>query len=230
MKYIIVGLGNFGAALSKKLTHLGHEVIGVDKNMTKVNAIKDIISHSIALDCTDPQAVHNLPLQESDVVIISIGENEAASIMATAVMKQSKVKRIISRAVTPLQTTVLEAMGIYEILHPEEDAAERLAKRLNIKGVIDSFEVTDKYNIVEARVPSRFIGMTLEEAGFLRKYNILVLTTMEERTETSFLGTKKKSKKAKGVANSATVLKENDIIVLYGNIDDINNLLQEENE
>ncbi|MGK7392018.1 MAG: potassium channel family protein [Candidatus Cyclobacteriaceae bacterium M2_1C_046] len=230
MKYIVVGLGNFGAALSKKLTHLGHEVIGVDKNMAKVNAIKDIISHSVALDCTDPQAVHNLPLKESDVVIISIGEDEAASIMATAVMKQSKVNRIISRAVTPLQSTVLEAMGIHEILHPEEDAAERLAKRLNIKGIIDSFEVTEKYNIVEAKVPSRYVGMSLEEAGFLREYNILVLTTMKERTETSVLGTKKKSKEAQGVANAKTILKEDDIIVLYGNIDDINRLLAEESD
>lgn len=228
MKFIVIGLGNFGASLAKKLTNLGHEVIGVDKNMNKVNAVKEYISHSIALDCTDPQAVHNLPLKESDVVIISIGENEAASIMTTAVMKQSKVNRIISRAVTPLQTTVLEAMGIHEILHPEEEAAERLAKRLNIKGIIDSFEVAEKYNIVEAKVPSRFVGMSLEEAGFLREYNILVLTTIQERMETSVLGTKKKSKKTRGVANSKTVLKENDIVVLYGNIDDIKRLLQEE--
>lgn len=36
MKFIIIGLGNFGFALAEKLTQQGHEVIGVDKNIDKI--------------------------------------------------------------------------------------------------------------------------------------------------------------------------------------------------
>ena len=36
MNFVIIGLGNFGASLAKKLTALGHDVIGVDKDMDKV--------------------------------------------------------------------------------------------------------------------------------------------------------------------------------------------------
>lgn len=228
MKFIIVGLGNFGAPLAKKLTDLGHEVVGVDKNMSKVQAVKEYVDHSVALDCTDSQAVKNLPLKEADVVIISIGEDEGASIMATAVMKQNKVKRIISRAVTPLQATVLEAMGIDEILHPEEDAAERLSKRLDISGIIDSFEVAGGYNIIEAKVPDRFAGKTLLEAGLVRDYGIVVLTTMKERIKKNILGAEKKVTDIGGVANADTVLNKDDIMVIYGNIKNIEKLLSEE--
>ena len=47
MKYIIIGLGNFGASLAEKLTEMGNEVIGVDVSMSKVEAIKDRITHAV---------------------------------------------------------------------------------------------------------------------------------------------------------------------------------------
>ena len=52
MKFTIIGLGNFGFALAEKLAQLGHEVIGVDKNIEKVEEIKDKITHAICLDCS----------------------------------------------------------------------------------------------------------------------------------------------------------------------------------
>lgn len=48
MKYIILGLGNFGASLAEKLTEMGNEVIGVDISMSKVEMLKDKISHVVA--------------------------------------------------------------------------------------------------------------------------------------------------------------------------------------
>src|SRR5690606_933068 len=118
MKYIILGLGNFGASLAEKLTEMGNEVIGVDTNMSKIEMLKDKITHVVSLDSTDLTAVSNLPLKETDVVIVAIGEDKGANILATALMKQLNVKRLISRAVSPLQKMVLEAMGIKEIIHP----------------------------------------------------------------------------------------------------------------
>ncbi len=136
MKFIIIGLGSFGASIAMKLTEMGHEVIGVDKSMDKVDALKESITHTICLDSTDAQAVSHLPLKDSNVVFMCIGENEGANIMATAVIKQAGVKRLISRALSPLHETVLQAMGVEEIVHPEEVTAERWAKKLNSEGVM----------------------------------------------------------------------------------------------
>ena len=44
MKIIIIGLGNFGSAVAIKLAALGHEVIGVDSQIHRVENIKDKIT------------------------------------------------------------------------------------------------------------------------------------------------------------------------------------------
>jgi len=228
MKFVIIGLGSFGASLAVKLTEMGHEVIGVDTNMEKVEALKEQITHTLRLDSTDPLAVTNLPLANTDIVVIGIGEDEGANIMATALMKQMGVKRIVSRAVSPLHETVLQAMGVDEVIHPEEETANRLAKKLNMMGVIDSFELTGEFSIVEARAPQEYIGMTLGEIGFRSKYNLVVLTTIEVTEEKSFLGRPRKVSRVREVASSKTVLHKEDVLVLYGNIKDIKRFLDRE--
>ena len=102
MKYIIFGLGNFGSSLGQKLTEQGNEVIGIDRSMEKVDDLKEKISHTICMDSTDQFTVSGLPLKDTDVVIVAIGEDQGANIMTTAVLKNLKVKRLISRAITPL--------------------------------------------------------------------------------------------------------------------------------
>lgn len=230
MKYIILGLGNFGSSLAEKLTAMGNEVIGVDNNMGKVEILKDKITHVINLDSTDINAVSNLPLKDTDVVIVAIGEDKGANILATALMKQLQVKRLISRAVSPLQKMVLEAMGVNEIIHPEEETAERWSKKLNLQGVVDSFELNRDYSIVETSVPEEYDGRTLEEIGLKRKYQIIVLTTMKVAEEKNILGAKKEVTNVQGVASAKTILHKNDIMVLYGHNKNIKKLLQDQDK
>ena len=229
MKYIIIGLGNFGSSLAEKLTRMGNEVIGVDVSLNKVEAFKDKITHAISLDSTDLTAVSNLPLRDTDVVIVAIGEDKGALIMTTALMKQLKVKRLISRAVTPLQEMVLEAMGVDEIIHPEEETAERWAKKLNLQGVVDSFELGEEFSIVEIKVPQKYIGKKLKDIGLRRDYNLIVLTTMKVVPEKNKLGGQKFIPRPQGVASSETILYEGDMIVLYGFNKDIKKLLSDTN-
>lgn len=228
MKYIIIGLGNFGASLAEKLTKMGNEVIGVDVNMSKVEAIKDKITHAVNLDSTDITAVSSLPLKDTDVVIVGIGEDKGANIMATALMKQLHVRRLISRAVSPLQEMVLEAMGVDEIIHPEEETAERWSKKLNLQGVVDSFEVNRDYSIIETEVPKEFDGKTLEEIGLKRKYDIIVLTTIKITREKNELGTKRDVSNVQGVASAKTILHKHDIMVLYGHNKNLKKLLKDQ--
>ena len=226
MKFIIIGLGSFGSSLAQKLTYLGHEVIGVDSKLSKVESLKETITHTICLDSTDRMAIKHLPLEDTDVVIVSIGEDEGASIMTTALMKQSNVKRLISRAVSQLHETILEAMQVDEIVHPEEETAERWAKKLNIKGVVDSFELSGEYHVIEAKVPEQYAGKTVEEIEIRRKYNVIVLTTIKFAEEKNLIGAIKKVKKVQDVASAKTILDADDIMVLYGKMSDIRNFLK----
>ncbi|MCF0051795.1 TrkA family potassium uptake protein [Dyadobacter sp. LJ53] len=224
MKYIIFGLGSFGKSLAIRLTELGHETIGVDNNMQKVEQLKDRITHTVCMDCTDKNAVSSLPLKDADSVIVAIGEDEGASLLSTALLKQLGVKKIIGRVVSDLQKTVLEAMQIEEYILPEEESAERLAMRLDNSGIVDSFKISEKYSIIETRVPERYIGMTLAEADLTNRYNVIVLTVLTLSKE-SENGLAKIFKRASGIATPNTVMRENEVLVLFGELSDIEKLM-----
>ncbi|MBN7816974.1 potassium channel family protein [Algoriphagus pacificus] len=216
MKYIIVGLGNFGASLSQKLTAQGNEVIGIDTRMEKVDLYKEKISHTICMDATDEFTVSGLPLEDTDIVIVAIGEDQGANIMSTAIFKNMEVKRLISRAINPLHEKVLKAIGVDEIVHPEEETAERWSKKLCIKNVVDSFELNEHFSIVEAKVPREYVGQTIREIGFRSKFNLLVLTIMKQHEVKSRLGSNQTELNIQGLATPDQKLEVTDILVLYG--------------
>ncbi|MCL7764691.1 TrkA family potassium uptake protein [Polaribacter sp. Z014] len=227
MKYIIVGLGNFGAPLAEKLTTQGNEVIGIDNNMAKVELYKERISHTICMDSTDESTVSGLPLSDTDVVIIAFGEDQGANVMTTALFKNLQVKRLISRAINPLHEKVLNAIGIEEIVHPEEESAERWAKKLCLTNVVDSFELSADFSIIEVNIPTRYIGSTIREIQLRRKYNILALTTIKKTKVRSIVGRSRNEEQVQGVIAPDTVLDENDILVIYGANKDLRNFTNE---
>lgn len=226
MKYIIVGLGNFGSALSMQLTAMGHEVISVDNDIAKVTQFKDRITHTVCLDATDQRALATLPLKDTDVVLVGIGEDFGASVMAVANFKQLGVKKIIGRAISPLHQTVLEAIGVDRIVSPETEFAERLAKTLDMKGILDSLDLTEDYNIIQATVPARYVNKTIQEANFRQKYNINVLTIIRQKAATNLFGRAQNKPAAIGVVAADTVFLADDIMVLFGKMDDIRKVLQ----
>lgn len=225
MKYIVLGLGHFGKSLAIHLTELGHEVIAADKKLTIVEQLKDKITHTICMDTTDKESVSSLPVKDSDAVIVAIGEDEGASMLTTALLKQLGVRRIIGRVVSELQQTVLEAMQIDEYIMPEEEAAERLAMRLDNVDIIDSFKVSDKYSIIETRVPPKYLGMTLKDANLTNKYKVIVLTTVKAYDK-QVKGKTVQYKEASGIAVSDTKLGEDDLLVLFGELSDIKRLIE----
>ncbi len=221
MKFIIIGLGNFGGSLAEKLTQQGNEVIGVDSRDEKVVAYKDKLSHTICMNATDQSAISHLPIKNSDVVMVCIGEDEGANIMITAHFKNLGVKRLISRSINPLHESVLQALGVSEIVRPEEETAERWAKKLCLIGVVDSFELNKNFSIVEIIIPQKYIGKTIEEVKFREQHNVLILTIIRDVQEKSFLGRSKTVSNVQGIPEPTTMLQQDDIIVLYGGNEDL---------
>ncbi|MCH8534529.1 MAG: TrkA family potassium uptake protein [Flavobacteriaceae bacterium] len=226
MKVIIIGLGNFGSSLGEKLTQKGNEVIAIDNSMNKVELFKEKISHTICMDSTDEVAVSGLPLKDTDMVIVAIGEDQGSNVMTTALFKNLKVKRLISRAINPLHEKVLQAIGVDEIVHPEEETAERWAKKLCIKNVIDSFELDDEHSIIEVKTPEKYIGKKVREIDLKKKYNILILTTIKKKESKSLLGNSKVENIVQGVASADTVIAQDDVLVLYSSNKDLESFLE----
>ena len=148
--------------------------------------------------------------------------------MTTALFKNFQVKRLISRAIDDLHEKVLHAIGVDEIVHPEEESAERWAKKLCLKGVVDSFELSDDYSIVEVNVPSKFDGMTIKDINIRKNYHLLVLTTIANTEEKSIVGKTRSVTKVRGVASPDNILHKRDILVVYGANKDIKKFLKDD--
>jgi len=221
MKIIIIGLGNFGSAVAIKLAALGHEVIGVDSQIHRVENIKDKITYAVSLDCTDTQALKTLPLLECDIVLVAIGEDFGASILTTAILKKMNIKRLVSRTISPIHRTILEAIGVIEILSPEEDSAERFVKKIDMTNVLDYLDLSDDYGIVEAVIPQKYIGLSIRDADVRKRYNVNILTIKHDREVTNLVGSNVMKTKIIGVVSPDYVFEANDVIVAFGNMNDI---------
>ena len=94
-----------------------------------------------------------------------------------------------------------------------------------IKGVVDSFVLNGEYSIVEVAVPKLYVGKTLADIDFRKNHDIIVLTTIKITEEKNLIGLSKKINEVQGVASHATLLHEEDIMVIYGSNKDIKKLL-----
>jgi trk system potassium uptake protein TrkA len=216
MKFIVFGLGNFGASLAMQLAQLGHEVIGVDHRLETIDKYKHSITHGIALDSTSKEAVEQLPLKDVDAAVVGIGENEGDNIMTTALLKQIGVQRIICRVITPLQKIVLEAMDIQEFVYPEAYSAERLALKLDLPGVIDSFQISTDFRLLEVAIPERYVGRAVNKLDLANRYRLVLVSILKKVKKKTIFSSEKSELQVMGIVPPETVLQKDDVLLLFG--------------
>ncbi|WP_302613724.1 TrkA family potassium uptake protein, partial [uncultured Bacteroides sp.] len=175
MKYIIIGLGNYGYVLAEELSALGHEIIGADVSESRVDSIKDKIATAFVIDATDEQSLSVLPLNTVDVVIVAIGENFGASVRVVALLKQKKVARIYARAIDRVHKAVLEAFSLEKILMPEEDAARSLVQLLDFGTSMEAFRIDSEYYVVKFAVPKKFVGYFVNELNLDEEFHLKLI-------------------------------------------------------
>ncbi|WP_291585617.1 TrkA family potassium uptake protein [Bacteroides sp.] len=175
MKYIIIGLGNYGHVLAEELSALGHEVIGADISESRVDSIKDKVATAFVIDATDELSLAVLPLNSVDIVIVAIGENFGASIRVVALLKQKKVQHIYARAIDAVHRSVLEAFNLERILTPEEDAARSLVQLLDFGTNMEAFRVDSEYYVVKFSVPEKFIGYFVNELNLDEEFRLKLI-------------------------------------------------------
>ncbi len=227
MKYIVIGLGIFGANIARELKVLGHEVFGVDKDMELVELVKDELSGAICVDCEKEHSARSLPLDQADWVIIAIGEHTGSNILVAALMKKiskegkhkNKVK-VACRITNPLQEEVLKQLGVDIVIHPEQESAFRWATKFSYKSLKEYMKISPTFSIMRIATPEQFINKKIRELNIKTEYNIHILN-VEKTIE-------KKGKKIKkeviGLAD--TVIEEDDILTLYGEETKLTELLK----
>jgi trk system potassium uptake protein TrkA len=227
MKFIIFGLGNFGSELGGMLTNAGHEVLGIDNNMSRVEMWRNRFTNTICLDSTDQTALKTLPLKEADMVVVAIGEDFGASVFTTANLKQIKVNRLVSRSISKLHENVLVAIGVDEILSPEAEAAAMFLGRIEYGNIVHFSGAQGPFRIAEITLPSIYEGIPVKEAGFTTRHNLMLITIKRRIVSRNLLGVKVNAYNVLGFVQPDEILQKGDVLEVFGRIDDIRSLSQQ---
>lgn len=219
MKYVIIGLGNYGGVLAEELSAIGHEVIGVDADEGRVDCIKDKITTAFVLDATDEMALEALPLKEIDIVIVAIGENFGASVRVVALLKQKQVKHIYARAVDAIHQAILEAFNVDKVLTPENDAARDFVQFLSLGIHAESFGIDQEFYVIKFKVPKKCIGYPLAEMNLEKDFHLQMIALKQAIEVRNKLGIKTVRKKVISITTDY-ILQQDDELVCYGRYQD----------
>lgn len=226
MKYIVIGLGYFGAKLASILTNMGHEIIGIDNSYERLDELKDSITTVMKMDSTNINAVKSLPLHDIDAVIVAIGKDVGSSILTLSILKNLKVKRIIGRAVSQIHKDILNQIGIEEIVLPLEDSALHVSSMLQLKNTLRMIGISDDYAIVEVLIPSKYVEHSLQTIDIENRFNIKLVAVKIPPKEGVVTSIFRREYKVDLSYNVTFLLRKDYILILAGKIVDIKKFIE----
>jgi trk system potassium uptake protein TrkA len=202
-EFLVVGLGRFGSALALQLVELGREVLGIDADAKTVQDHAERLTHVAQADATDEQAMREVGAQDFETAVIAIGNHLEASVLATAVLVDLGVPRIVAKAITAPHGKILERVGAHRVVFPEGDKGREEALRLAGRDVIDTMQLEGGFLIVETMAPAELVGKTLAESHIRKRFGITIVA-VKHRGETATYAT------------PDTVVSDGDILVVAG--------------
>lgn len=223
-KFAVIGLGQFGRAIATKLTRKGAEVLAIDSDDEIIDEISGEVTYAVALDATDKKALVSQNIQDFDAVIVAIGNNFEQLLLCSVILLELNVKRIISRAIGPYQRTILQKVGIKEVLIPEREIATMLTEKLLNPNIISYLQLPDKYRIVEIKAPEGSVGRTIGDLDLRDRYNLSLITLSKEKEV--IVDGKVVLEEHIDVPGHDTILNDDDFLLVFGKQKDIDRFIE----
>jgi trk system potassium uptake protein TrkA len=212
-RFAVIGLGNFGFHVAQALFEDGNEVIAIDVDKARVQAIDAFCTEAIVMDGVDKEMMKALDMQQFNSVVVSTGDNISTSVLICLHLQELGVKRIIAKANDDDHAKVLKKVGATEIIHPERDMAQRVARNLSRPNIIDFIPLAEDFDLAQIDPPKAFIGKSLKELNLRAKYNVHIIAIKELVPENFVL-----------VPPAGFIIKDSDILIALGKTQDINGI------
>ena len=172
---LLIGLGRFGRHIAIKLDELHHQVMAVDKEDTRVDAVLPFVTNAQIGDATNEDFLSSLGVGNFDVCIVAIGDNFQNSLEVTSLLKELGARMVVSRAARDVHAKFLLRNGADEIVYPERQLADWVAIRYSADHILDYIELDEEHAIFEISVPEEWIGKTIGQLDIRKKYNINIM-------------------------------------------------------
>lgn len=177
--FLIIGMGKFGHYLCWELAALGNEIMAVDEEEECLTGCLPLVTSAKIGDCTQPEVLSELGINNFDSCFVCIGTNFQSSLEITSLLKEMGANHVISRASTDVQAKFLLRNGADEVVYPERDIAEKVAKKASANHVFDFVDLGD-YGIYEMLPPKSWAGKSIRELDVRVNYNINILGLRRE--------------------------------------------------
>lgn len=172
--YGIVGLGRFGFNLAKNLAEMGKEILVIDNDQKKIKEITEYTDNAFLVEELTKETLIETGIQNCDTVIVGIGETIDTGILATLNIIQLGVKKVIAKAITPEQGTVLEKIGA-EVVYPEKEMAIRLAKRLVSPKTMEYISLSEEIDITEILLSEKVNNITVAGLNIRKDFGLNII-------------------------------------------------------
>ncbi len=203
--YLVIGAGRFGTSVSRTLCSLGHDVMVVDKDDAIIQQISGEVTDAVATNVTSESSIKALGVRDFDAVVLAIGFDVQASIMAAILLMEQEAKYIVAKAQTELHGRVLNKIGVNRVVFPERDMGQKLAHNLIAPSVIDLIELSDDYSVVEVAAPDEMVGKTLLELNLRARFGVSILAFRRNNNGKTLIS-----------PSAEDVILSNDILVAVG--------------
>jgi trk system potassium uptake protein TrkA len=207
-QFAVIGMGRFGTSVAQSLARLGYEVLAIDANGARIQDVVNKVTHAVAADSTDEEALRALGIRNFDVVVVAIGQDIQASILTTLILKELGVPCIIAKAQNELHGKVLSKIGADKVIFPERDMGLRVAHNLISPNLIDFIELSEDYSIAELQAMPVMVGKNLKQLDIRVRFRCNVMAI-------------KTGGKMNIAPNAEDSIREGDVLVIVGRNDDL---------
>ncbi len=176
---LVIGINNFGTMLVKQLHDLGHQVLAVDRDEARVNAVLPMVTDAQIGDSTNETFLRSLGINNFDVCIVTIGSDFQSSLETTSLLKELGGKLVVSRADRDVQAKFLLRNGADEVINPEKQIAEWAAIRYASNHILDYIRLDDNHAIYEVSVPQEWIEQSIGQIDIRKRYGINIMAVKQ---------------------------------------------------
>ena len=134
------------------------EVMAVDNNEERVNAILPYVTNAQIGDATNQGFMESLGVNNFDLCIVAIGDNFQSSLEATSLLSELGARQVVSRAARDVHAKFLLKNGANEVIYPEKQMAQWAAIRYSADHILDYIELDKDHAIFEISIPESWIG------------------------------------------------------------------------
>ncbi|MBT2569681.1 TrkA family potassium uptake protein [Planococcus sp. ISL-110] len=172
---VVIGLGRFGSSVCKELYSMGHEVMAIDTDPEKVDALRDYASFTVLADATDENQLKSLGVRNFEHAIVAIGDNLQASVLCTLMLKELGLPKVWVKARDLQHEKILHKVGADRVIQPEKEMGIRVAHHVDSEKIVDYIDLSRDYSIIELVASGKMANKTLISLDIRKEFNCVVL-------------------------------------------------------